>query len=113
MKSRRITKLSFQAGAGQSMLSTLENDILGNAVGLEALDGALTRATDALLKRKDKKRLIISRGTRPPASEVICPPFKSAMTSLEKRLSKRSCLRQSVSIGHPCFEADYLAITAS
>ncbi|MGQ9688544.1 MAG: IS1380 family transposase [Desulfobaccales bacterium] len=48
-----------QAGASQSMLSRLENDILGNAVGLEALDGALTRATDALLKRKNKKRLII------------------------------------------------------
>ena len=37
----------------------LENDVLGNAMGLEALDGALTRATDALLKRKNKKRLII------------------------------------------------------
>jgi hypothetical protein len=48
-----------QAGASQSMLSRLENDVLGNAVGLEALDGALTRATDALLKRKNKKRLII------------------------------------------------------
>jgi hypothetical protein len=33
-------------GAGQSMLSRLENDVLGNAVGLEALDGALTRATE-------------------------------------------------------------------
>jgi hypothetical protein len=48
-----------QAGAGQSMLSRLENDVLGNAMGLEALDGALTRATDALLKRKNKRRLII------------------------------------------------------
>jgi hypothetical protein len=48
-----------QAGAGQSMLSRLENDVLGNVVGLEALDGALTRATDALLKRRNKKRLII------------------------------------------------------
>lgn len=48
-----------KAGAGQSMLSRLENDVLGNAMGLEALDGALTRATDALLKRKNKKRLII------------------------------------------------------
>jgi len=48
-----------QAGASQSMLSRLENDVLGNAMGLEALDGALTRATDALLKRKNKKRLII------------------------------------------------------
>jgi len=48
-----------EAGASQSMLSRLENDVLGNAMGLEALDGALTRATDALLKRKNKKRLII------------------------------------------------------
>jgi hypothetical protein len=48
-----------QAAAGQSMLSRLENDVLGNALGLEALDGALTRAADALLKRKNKRRLII------------------------------------------------------
>jgi hypothetical protein len=48
-----------QTGASQSMLSRLENDVLGNATGLEALDGALTRAGDALLKRKNKKRLII------------------------------------------------------
>jgi hypothetical protein len=48
-----------QAAAGQSMLSRLENDALGNVMGLAALDGALTRATDALLKRKNKKRLII------------------------------------------------------
>jgi len=41
------------------MLSRLENNFLGNAMGLEALNGALTRATDALLKKKDKKRLII------------------------------------------------------
>ncbi len=46
-------------GASQSMLSRLENDVLGNAMGLEALDGAITRATDVLLKRKNKKRLII------------------------------------------------------
>jgi len=48
-----------QVGASQSMLSRLENDVLGNAMGLAALDGALTRAADALLKRKNKKRLII------------------------------------------------------
>ena len=48
-----------KAGASQSMLSRLENDILGNAMGLEALHGALTRATEALLKRKNKRRLII------------------------------------------------------
>jgi hypothetical protein len=46
-------------GASQSMLSRLENDVLGNAMGLEVLDGALARAADALLKRKNKKRLII------------------------------------------------------
>ena len=48
-----------QAGAGQSMLSRLENDILGNEAGLLALEAALTRSTDTLLKRKNKKRLII------------------------------------------------------
>jgi hypothetical protein len=48
-----------QAGAGQSMLSRLENDILGNEAGLQALEAALTRSTDRLLKRKNKKRLII------------------------------------------------------
>jgi hypothetical protein len=46
-----------QAGAGQSMLSRLENDILGNE--LQALEAALTRSTDTLLKRKNKKRLLI------------------------------------------------------
>jgi hypothetical protein len=46
-------------GASQSMLSRLENDVLGNAVGLEALDVALTRSIDILLRRKNKKRLII------------------------------------------------------
>jgi len=49
----------LQAGAGQSMLSRLENDILGNEAGLSALEAALTRSTDTLLKRKNKKRLII------------------------------------------------------
>jgi len=60
-----------KVGAGQSMLSRLENDVLGSAVGLEALDGALTRATNALLKRKNKRRLIIdldSTEDRPTAS---------------------------------------------
>lgn len=48
-----------QAGAGQSMLCRLENDILGNEAGLLALEAALTRSTNTLLKRKNKKRLII------------------------------------------------------
>jgi hypothetical protein len=41
------------------MLSRLENDILGNEAGLQALEAALTRSTDTLLKGKNKKRLII------------------------------------------------------
>ena len=41
------------------MLCRLENDNLGNEAGLLALEVALTRSTDTLLKRKNKKRLII------------------------------------------------------
>ena len=41
-----------QAGAGQSMLSRLENDILGNEAALQALEAALARSTDTLLKKK-------------------------------------------------------------
>ncbi len=48
-----------KVGAGQSMLSRLENDVLGNVAGLTALETALTRSTDALLRRKNKRRLII------------------------------------------------------
>ena len=46
-------------GANQSMLSRLENEVLGNETGLKALDAALRRSTDALLKKKDRRRLII------------------------------------------------------
>ena len=38
-------------GAGQSMLSRLENDVLGNPMGLEALDGALNRASQPSYRR--------------------------------------------------------------
>ena len=48
-----------KTGAGQSMLSRLENEVLGNAAGIDALDAALTRSTDALLRRKNKRRLIV------------------------------------------------------
>jgi hypothetical protein len=48
-----------QFGASQSVMSRLENDILGTAPGQEALDAMITRSTDALLKRKNKKRLIL------------------------------------------------------
>jgi len=46
-------------GAGQSALSRLENEILGNAVGLNALDEAVLRGADALIKSKDKYRFIL------------------------------------------------------
>jgi len=46
-------------GASQSMLSRLENEVLGNEAGLKALDAALRRSTDALLKKKDRRRLIV------------------------------------------------------
>ena len=39
-------------GASQSMLSRLENEVLGNEAGLKALDGALQRSVDALLRKK-------------------------------------------------------------
>jgi hypothetical protein len=48
-----------QFGASQSVISRLENDILGTAPGQETLDAMITWSTDALLKRKNKKRLIL------------------------------------------------------
>jgi hypothetical protein len=46
-------------GAGQSMLSRLENGILGNEAGLASLDEALLRSSDVILGSLDKRRLII------------------------------------------------------
>jgi hypothetical protein len=46
-------------GASQSVMSRLENDILGTTAGRQALDAMITRSTDALLKKKSKKRLIL------------------------------------------------------
>ena len=46
-------------GAGQSMLCRLENEILGNAKGLKALDEAILRSADALIKKKWKYRFIL------------------------------------------------------
>lgn len=42
------------------MLSRLESDILGKEAGLQALEAAMTRSTETLLRRKIKKRLIIN-----------------------------------------------------
>ena len=46
-------------GAGQSALSRLESDILGNAQGLAILDEAILCGADALIKQKDKYRFIL------------------------------------------------------
>ncbi len=55
-------------GASQSMLSGLENEVLGNEAGLKALDGALQRSTDALLGKQGKRRLIVDvDSTKDPA----------------------------------------------
>jgi hypothetical protein len=48
-----------EAGAGQSRLSRLENEVLGTEDGLKALEAAVTRSNDALMKRKTKQRLIV------------------------------------------------------
>ncbi|MBM3300193.1 MAG: IS1380 family transposase [Deltaproteobacteria bacterium] len=48
-----------KAGAGQSRLSRLENRVLGTEDGLNALEAALTRSNDALMKRKKNQRLIV------------------------------------------------------
>ena len=48
-----------EAGAGQSRLSRLENEVLGTEDGLKALENGLMRSNDALMKRKKKQRLIV------------------------------------------------------
>jgi hypothetical protein len=48
-----------EAGAGQSRLSRLENEVLGTEAGLTVLEDALTRSNDALMRRKKKRRLIV------------------------------------------------------
>ena len=44
-----------QSGAGQSVMSRLENEILETAAGHEAFDAMITKSTDVLLKRKNRK----------------------------------------------------------
>jgi Transposase DDE domain group 1 len=48
-----------EAGAGQSRLSRLENEVLGTEAGLKALEQALMRSNDTLMRRKKKQRLIV------------------------------------------------------
>ena len=46
-------------GAGQSALSRFENNILATPQGLKALENAIGRSADTLLRRRNKRRLII------------------------------------------------------
>ena len=48
-----------EAGAGQSRLSRLENEVLGTEAGFQALEDSLMRSNDALMRRKKKQRLIL------------------------------------------------------
>lgn len=48
-----------EAGAGQSRLSRLENEVLGTEDGLKALEAALMRSNDTLMRRKKERRLIV------------------------------------------------------
>ena len=48
-----------ESGAGQSALCRFENKILATPQGLKALEKALGRSADTLLRRRNKRRLII------------------------------------------------------
>ncbi|MBI5569052.1 MAG: transposase [Desulfomonile tiedjei] len=48
-----------KAGAGQSRLSRLENEVLGTEGGLKSLEDCLMRSNDALIRRKKNQRLIV------------------------------------------------------
>jgi len=52
-------KKGEEYGAGQSALSRLENKVLGNALGISALEKAIVRSADACLSSPDKKSLLI------------------------------------------------------
>jgi hypothetical protein len=57
-----------KAGAGQSRLSRLENEVLGTEAGLTVLENGLMRSNDTLMRRKKKRRLIVDAdSTEDPA----------------------------------------------
>ena len=63
-------------GVGQSALSRLENDILGNANRLTALDEAILRLADSLIKRETSTAsswMFIQPKTQPTASRRVAP----------------------------------------
>jgi hypothetical protein len=48
-----------ESGAGQSALCRFENGILATPQGLKALESAVSRSADTLLRRRNKRRLIL------------------------------------------------------
>jgi hypothetical protein len=48
-----------ESGAGQSALCRFENNILATRQGLKTLENAISRSADTLLRRRNKRRLII------------------------------------------------------
>jgi len=48
-----------ESGAGQSALCRFENNILATGEGLKALEDRLSRSTDTLLRRRNKRRIVI------------------------------------------------------
>jgi hypothetical protein len=94
-------------GIGEHPLPHQGQEIMFNLVGL----AGITEAAGGLFS--ESVALVNLSQQQAPASEVIRPPAKSAMTSLEKRLSKMSWLWQTVSIVYPVYEADCMETTAS
>jgi hypothetical protein len=89
------------------MLSRLWNDILGSEAGLQALEAALTRSTETLLKRKNKKRLIIDLdSTEDPAHgkqegvSYNCHFAKNCFHPLFCFTSEGDCLRTKLRLGN-------------
>jgi hypothetical protein len=78
-------------GAGQSALSRLENDFLGKPAGLKALDEAILRGADALIKKKDKYRFILDvDSTEDPAGGLrVQWPFRQELLSSHCGLHRR------------------------
>ena len=61
----------IELGASHSILSRVENDILGNAEGLKALDEEILRAAEDLIKKKWKYRFILDLDVRNDPTQTI------------------------------------------
>jgi hypothetical protein len=81
---RLVIGKGHKARASQSLLSRLENSVLGNESGLDGLDNALRRSTDALLRKKDRRRLIIDVDSTVLVQRIFGSP------SLQERLESHA-----------------------